>query len=143
MKVRKRPLPLNSLKIDHALAIGDVWLTLVRTGKLQYFKYEPIDPFTTGGRQKVYAPDAFFIYKNKPYLLELQLSPLSTIRWGEKWAVATSFFDEGHYKKATWQVIPNHILHPAIIVLSNQSPDVIQGGSLLNLSIIKEAKALI
>lgn len=140
--MRKRPLPLNSLKIEHSLAIADVWLTLVKTGNLQYFKYEPIDPFTTAGRQKVYAPDSFFIYKNKAYVLEVQLSPLSTIRWGEKWAIATAFFDEGHYKKATWQVVKGHLIRPEILVISQQSDDVIQGGSRLNISIYRDIKDL-
>lgn len=133
-------MPLNSMKIDHALAIGDVWLDMVLGGGLKYFVYEPKDEFNPGTGRRVYCPDAFFIHGGTAYLLEVQRSPLSTKRWAEKWAVASQYFDGGYYKSASWQVAQGRIIKPSIVVLSTQSPQVITAGTGLSLILAKDIK---
>jgi hypothetical protein len=128
-------LPFNSPKVEHVLAIGDLFQELLSSGRLKYFAYEPKDEFNVG-RKMTYAPDAFFaLDRGGSYLLELQRSNLSTNRWALKWAIASAFFDGNFYKSASWQVAGKIILKPKILVITKQSQEVVRAGSSLPLLI--------
>lgn len=141
----KKPLPFNTPKIEHVLAVGDLYQALQESGRLSYWKYEPKDIFRAG-REMVYAPDAFFVLKSDgghaPYLLEVQTSNISTSRWADKWAVASLFFDGDHHKKASWQVFQTPI-KPKIIVITGSHPDTVTAGSSLPLLIMKNFSPLL
>lgn len=140
----RAPLPFQSPKVEHALAIGEIFQALLDTGRLAYFHYEPKDEFMAG-RVMVYAPDAFFILRDPyvSYLVEMQRTPLSTNRWAAKWAVASAFFDGRHYERASWQVGEKRILRPKILAVTSQSADVVKAGSGLPIMITKDIGAIL
>lgn len=135
-KITRPPVPLSSGKIDHVLAIGDAYLDLIETGKLlpHRWLYELREPM---GKRK-YCADAFFVHDGKPYLLEVQRSPISSKRWAEKWAIASEFFDNDHLTKASFQFWKPRIVKPRIMVLSAQEPDTIRAGTRLDLLILNK-----
>lgn len=114
-------MPLTSSKIEHTLAIGDFYLYL--NNDLQNFIVEPQEKFSYHDKEMTYYPDAFFIYQNKAYLLEVQLHPLSSDRWSDKWQVANKFFESGAFKKASWINNPTRIFKPRIVVYSPRQYD--------------------
>lgn len=135
MGIKRGPFFLGSNKIEHLLAIGDVWFER----RPPIFLVELREQFGA----KKYCPDAFFVHRGRAYLLELQLYPLSTAKWAEKWAIATEYFDGGHHRKASWQLWPGKVIRPNILVLSQQGVDVIRGGSNLPIRIIRDIKELV
>lgn len=93
MDVKKPPVPLSERKVEHYLAIASVYLHLQFSPLLQFFEVEPRFPFVSrANEEKVYAPDAIFIWKDEVYALEVQRSPLSSKGWAEKWKVAEGFY---------------------------------------------------
>lgn len=147
MGIVKNPIPFSSNKINHYLGLVDVWQELNRIGTLKHWQVELREKFNAGSKPKLYAPDAFFIIQLQhgtfAYLLELQQSPLTTLRWGEKWAVTSAFMESAEFKTATFQIIPGKIIKPRLLVLSSQQHDTIQGGSKLQLLIGKNIRELL
>lgn len=135
--VNRKPLPLNATVLTHALAIGNVYLELKRTGGLLHFETELREEYTVGGKVKKYCPDAFFIYKKKPYLLEVQLTPLSSDRWAKKWETANEFFS-GPHLKASWQKYSKNPFRPEMVVLTKQNTEIVKAGSRIPLIIVQE-----
>lgn len=142
--ITRPPVPLTSNKVEHYLAIADTYLELQKLGMVKRWRVELREEFSIGNRKKLYCPDAFFILqvggKAVPVLLEVQRSPLTSTRWGEKWAVASAFMDSPDYPKASFQFIENKIIKPRIVVVSTQQPETVQGGSRLPLIIVKDIK---
>lgn len=134
---KQKPVSFTSGKLGHYLALTDVYQSLSRMGTLSRWMLELREPFEIGNRAYTYCPDAFFVFQNeqgkKAFLLEVQTSPITSTRWGEKWAIASSFFESPVYKTASFQYVPNKIIRPRIVVISNQQPDTVQGGSKLTL----------
>ena len=126
------PIPLTGFKVEHHLAITSCYVALVQTGKCTKFVPELREKY---GDNKTYAPDAFFVYDKKAYLLEVQRSPLSVERWAKKWAVASDFFDGNHHTKASFQYWAGKIIRPTIVVITSQPAENVQAGSRLPLSI--------
>lgn len=131
MGIEQKPPALAGLKVDHHLAIADCYLKLSRAGTLKYWTHECREQFG----KKVYAPDAFFVWEGKPFLLEVQRSPLSSARWGEKWAMAAEYFDGGHYRKSSWQFWKPKIIRPNLLCLSDQNPSIILAGTALQIHV--------
>lgn len=123
------PVALNSNKVNHYLAIASVYQELKRLGEVSEWRVELREKFG----KDVYAPDAFFVLKTqkgtKAFLLEVQSSPMTTKRWGEKWAIASRFFDENHYRSASFQFMEGKSFRPHVVVVSSQQPETVQGES--------------
>jgi len=147
--LQRSPVPLNSNKIDHYLSLTDIWQQLTTAGKLIRWRVELREPF---GDKKKYCADAFAAYRSSSgtalYMIESQLSPLTTKRWSEKWALASAFMDSDAFKTASFQdlktskgeaitIKPQQI---KILVLSNQQPDTIGAGTRLPLIIARDIK---
>ena len=128
----KPPAPLTGFKVEHHLSITSCYVSLVQSGKCTKFVPELREKY---GDNKIYAPDAFFVYDKKAYLLEVQRSPLSVERWAKKWAVASDFFDGNHHTKASFQYWAGKIIRPTIVVITSQPAENVQAGSRLPLSI--------
>ena len=136
----RNAIPFQSNKVDHLLSIGNVFFHLHHKGGLKSFRTELREPFysTHTSSIKKYCPDAFFHYRNELYLLEVQLTPLSTRKWRKKWELAEEFFYEGHYQKVTWHPFEKEYI-PTIVVISSQSEHVVKAGTELPVSIIRNA----
>jgi hypothetical protein len=137
--VTRRPVPLSK-RLDHWLAIGDVYCTLKQSGGLRYFIPELREPIP--GTRKVYCGDAFVEWREKRFLLEVQMSPLSTDRWKEKWMVLTEWARRGGLRQASFQRFYKETITPAIVVVTQQSKEVVSGGMDLPLKIVRDIKEL-
>lgn len=131
LKKRGRPLTLKDL--DHTLAIGDMYIQLFLNGRLDYFIAEPREDVFLRGTDAKFMPDAFFVYDKKPYLLEIQRSPLSKIKWSIKWEYVQAFLQNGMEGSS----FAKHLTRePEIVVLSNQKfEDVMFGKNELNVQL--------
>lgn len=142
--ITKPPIYLHSPKVEHILGVASIYIDLMLSGRLAYFKYEPQDKFYCG-KELVYAPDAFFILKEPyaSYVLEYQRSPLSSNRWAAKWAIASAFMDGGYYEKASWQVKKGFVIKPKIVVVSGQQVETVRAESSLPLVVVKDFKDIL
>jgi hypothetical protein len=144
MEVEEKAKPFNVREVDHILGIGNCFLHLSFTGQLQYFETELREVYTANGKKKKFCPDAFFIYKGKPYLLEYQSSPITSTRWGEKWAVYSEYFEDGHFHNASWQRFgKSKQIKPMIIVISTQQKQTILSGSKNTINILSNIEMLL
>lgn len=140
--ITRQPVSFTSNKVGHYLAIASVYQDLKRIGELKRWAVELRETF---GTQK-YCPDIFTVVVRggvaKAFLIEVQESPLTSTRWGEKWAVASAFFDSEELKTASFQVVPGKIIRPQIVALSSQQPETVQGASRLPIIIAKDIKSV-
>jgi hypothetical protein len=146
MKVSYPPISPKGHKLTHFLSITDAYFGFLKVGNVKRWFLEPREKFMSGSKSYTYAPDAYlFLEKDgkiKPYIVEVQLSPLTSKRWAEKWAVAAQFFDSGAYKKAGFQIMKVEI-KPQIIVITNQPEETVRTGvGSLPLSVIRSASDL-
>lgn len=128
----RQPVPFQTMKINHILAVGQIFMTLYTSGRLQYWQYEP--------SHADYYPDAFYLLGGKAFLLEVQRSPISSARWAKKWAQAARYFDSGTYVTAPWQVVRGATLTPRIVVVTSQMADTVAAGCELPIKIMEEFK---
>ena len=137
----RSPVAFSSNKVGHYLAIASVYQDLKRIGELKRWNVELREKF---GTQK-YCPDIFAVVVRggaaKAFLIEVQESPLTSTRWGEKWAVASAFFNSEEFKTASFQVVAGKIIQPQIVALSSQQPETVQSSTRLPLIIAKDIKS--
>jgi len=135
MEVDRHPMVMTLQNINHMLKIGDVYFTLENADNLQCFYAEPRLPFVNDVEvERTYCPDAFFVFNQQPYFLEVQLSPMSKAGWTFKWEVAEQYVQSG----AIWtSPLANWLTHsfPPILVLSSQKEATINQSSNLILHI--------
>lgn len=79
---------------EHWLAIGDVWSHLVFNG------LRPTKWFTEG--KQIGRFDVFAEIRGKPYLMEVQLSPLSDREWKTKWNKRIEWLRTEPWRDAKW-----------------------------------------
>lgn len=136
--IKKRAIPFTSRKLEHQLKITDCFLQLWMSGDLKFFEAEFRREYFSEGAEKKYAPDAIFFKNNQSYILEVQKSPLSQIRWMEKWKVAESFFEtHPEFKLGDYT-----IRSPKILVLSNQRKDIVKAKTKLDLVIFDKTEKI-
>jgi hypothetical protein len=115
--------------MTHWLTISDVYLALNATGLLKYFECELRIPYKQLGKEYVYAPDCFFIWNKRAYLMEVQLKALSRKEWAEKWKRWNEYFGGGHYTQAPWQRFKQGGgLVPHMVSLSQQDAEIVRCG---------------
>lgn len=134
--ITKRSVPFNISIIDHILDVGNVYVELVKNGELEYFEYELREGFIgKNGKEKKYCPDGFFIYNDEPFFLELQRSPISSLKWKEKWKYGDDFLNNNHYLNYFDKLshLPYFRLYmpkkPAILTISTQRKEIVLNGA--------------
>jgi hypothetical protein len=143
--VKRSPISFRSRRLQHQLKITDVFLSLWLTQNLRTFTCELREEFEYKNKEEngeitiaKYCPDAFFVYDNTPYFLEVQRSPLSSRRWQKKWDVAEAYFSSGERKIGQYL-----IQKPRILVISTQNPAIVKGDGNLPLAIYSCSKQLV
>lgn len=117
------------MKIRHWLTIGDVYLTLASTGKKLYFETELRETFKQGAKEAVFAPDVFFIFGGRAYLMEVQLKRMSKKEWSVKWSRWNEYFGGGNYRQASWQRFKKDgNLIPFMLAISKQGSEMVSEG---------------
>lgn len=86
----------DSNKIDHYLAIADVYATLRSTGKLRRFDVEP--RYDADVR-----PDIFVIFKGAPFFIEVQQSQYSSRQFAQKLARYEDLRSSAEWRGWSWQ----------------------------------------
>lgn len=106
-------------RINHALAVGEIYFTLQPTK----WMYEPKESFEYGGQNYVLAPDFIMGFNGKLYAGELQLEPLSAKRWAKKWEPWNLFFStKPLFSKAQYQsLVKKPPSLPRFIAITKQS----------------------
>lgn len=117
MKVSKKPVPFTSRKVEHHLAVCHVLLQLRKRGKVSAFEHEPRERYGAPTGSRMYCPDAYFIFNNRAYLLEVQLSAMSSTQWAHKWSSAQKALE-----RVKWEREPTKI-----VVLSKQQRETVGG----------------
>lgn len=79
---------------EHWLAIGDSWCELVENG------LRPRIWFTEG--KDIGRFDVFTMIQNKPFMMEIQLSDLSSKEWKEKWRRRIHWMQQKRWKEDEW-----------------------------------------
>lgn len=142
--VTRQPVALNSPKVNHYLAIATLYQDIQEIGKVYHWTVELREPFQIGSKKLTYCPDAYCWLKTPKgthaYFIEVQQSPITSNRWGEKWAMATSFMESDAFPVASFQTVEGRVIRPRILVISKQQPETIQGGSRLPLIITPDIK---
>lgn len=94
---------------EHWLTIGDVWMHLVFNG------LRPTKWFTEG--KQIGRFDVFAEIRGRPYVMEIQLTPLSEREWKSKWNKRIEWMKTEPWKGATW--FSN--AKPTMILVTTQS----------------------
>lgn len=140
--------PLTSRKLEHWLALADMWVTLRAAGELLRWRVELREVYGGG----VYCPDAFYALRmpggTQLRFLEVQLTEQTSDRWARKWAVASGFFDSPAFAKGSFQTFLGRDNKPVtikadqvkIVVVSKQQPDTITAGTRLPLILSRDVK---
>lgn len=142
MEVTKQPIRMNTSNLNHYLAIGDFYLYLKQNGNLIAFETELRERFAVGTKEKLYCPDAFFIWNGKIYVLEVQITPTSKDRWSKKHEIRNLFFDpiRNYYHAASFQKYARNdkLIKPLMVIWSKSKESNVSHGSKERLIIFKE-----
>lgn len=88
----------QSQKIDHFLAIVQIYRDLRRSGKLRQFDVEP-----KYGKKGTVEPDIFAIWNGSPWFIEVQRSIYGEKTMQAKLKRYEQFHREGKWRRFTWQ----------------------------------------
>jgi len=140
--VEKRAVPFTVRNMAHHLALADCYLDLREMGG-NWIEGELREEFTNRlEKKRKYCPDAFFVYRNQPYFLELQRSYLSRMNWSEKWKIANEFFHEGHHLSCSVAKFLQEKSAIPIVVVTDQKENVAETGARVPLIVLKSFKDL-
>jgi|GEM_PF-6450001 len=121
-KIEGKAHPFSTNKIEHILALGDAYQALEPF--LVEWKVEPRYQIEEG---LTVAPDAFMIVRKADgkrylFLLEIQLSPLSSQRWASKWENRRRLYENKRYTE--FFPVP-----PAMLLLCRQPKETVLIGA--------------
>lgn len=105
---------LGTRKDAHRCAITDwyVTLALIEPPLVWQTEYrEAIDD------ARIFSPDVFLVWRNRAYFAEIQRSPLTTLRWREKWRMYHAYY-EG-IERRTFQRLSQPV-RPDVVIVSTQ-----------------------
>ncbi|MED4787472.1 hypothetical protein P9429_11310 [Bacillus atrophaeus] len=102
----------NSAKIDHFLAIGNVYKEM-RGQSLESFLVEP-----KYGEKGTVEPDIFALYRRTPFFIEVQRSVYSEKQMREKLDRYDALFQSGIIALESWQN-PEQVMFPHVLILSD------------------------
>lgn len=105
----------------HMLAVGNLYFTT----RPKVWMYEPAEKFG-----KLYwKPDCVLSFQKRLYVAEVQLSPLSSKEWAQKWNIFNLYFNEGHFKEAKFQQFAKTPpILPEFIAITTQNPETVKSG---------------
>ncbi len=107
---KENPIKETSQKIPHHLEIFNVYKTLKH-----YTKPFEVEPKL--GAKGTVEPDAFMIYKNTPFFVEVQLTQYSKSIMNEKIKRYEAYFHSNEWVSLSWQ--PSTPFFPEIVIFSD------------------------
>jgi hypothetical protein len=145
MGVEEKAKPFNTPTIDHILGIGNILFDLMEMGEVIDFSLELREPFQYMGKDHKFCADAFFALNNRAYLLEYQRTPLTSLRWAEKWEIYNRFLGSTAFHKACWNryAQKGQYILPLTVVVTNQQPDTVKTGCRVPIKVIRDIKELV
>lgn len=106
----------QSQKIDHYLAIVQVYQQLCKQGALKRFDVEP-----KYGSKGTVEPDIFCIYRGSPFFIEVQRSIYADKYMTQKLKRYEQFKREGKWRRFDWQ--PQEPIFPHIWIIGDKDYD--------------------
>ncbi|WP_096436458.1 replication-relaxation family protein [Alteribacter populi] len=111
--INPAPIKRDSNKIDHYLAIADVYIALKKAGKVREFTVEPrYDDVEV-------RPDIFTVYQGMPLFIEVQKSVYSDRVMAKKFERYQAYYDSEDWRKLDWQPKGNPVF-PYVLLFSTQ-----------------------
>lgn len=119
--------PFNTPTLDHILGIGNILFDLMQMGEVIDFTLELREPFQYMGKDYKFCADAFFALNNRAYLLEYQRSPLTSLKWADKWEIYNRFLGSTAHHKAFWnRYAKGQFVMPTVVVVTTQQQDTVK-----------------
>lgn len=112
----------DSNKIDHFLAITNVYIELMKRGKVKIFEVEP------RYAEADVRPDIFTIFKGAPLYIEVQNSVYSSRVMQKKIDLYREYYNSGEYKSLSWQPKSKEAIFPYILLISQTKYNVKANG---------------
>ncbi|WP_019244549.1 MULTISPECIES: replication-relaxation family protein [Bacillus] len=106
------PIKKDSAKIPHFLAIAQFYISLLKVQPPKEFIVEP-----KYGKSYM-EPDAFMIWKNAPFFLEIQRSIYSKKVMDAKFERYMSYYMNGEWKNEAWQPKERKVF-PRVLIITD------------------------
>lgn len=143
------PYP-STRKLEHWLALADAYLKLRRTGVMKLFVPEIRETFTVNEKEYTYSPDALLVFNNRVFVLEIQLSPLPSRRWAQKWEIHKKFYDGNFHHGANFQNYRSDTMKQAgiymkpetVVLAERQEKETIQADHTFPVTVIRNIEDL-
>jgi hypothetical protein len=119
--MKARIPPANSARIEHWLAIGDLYLALGRFGASG--KFYPPDKFLSEPEHSSWS-DVVCSFGDQMWAIEIQRSALTEKQWRQKWHQKITYYQHQGYRSASW--FDGRIPQPALILLTGQQHSTVQ-----------------
>lgn len=107
----ERKVKSDSQKIGHFLSISKFYRDIFRIEKPRFFSVEP----KLGGKGMP-EPDAFMIWKNTPFYVEIQRSKYTKPQMQEKMNRYEKYYLSGDWQNEAWQIPQKKIFPPVWII---------------------------
>lgn len=114
------PIKKDSNKIDHFLALSDVYIRLLQHGNVKVFEVEKRYPDAD------VRPDIFTIFKGTPLYIEVQNTAYSNKVMQKKIDLYNEFYDSGKWKELWWQK-QDRKYFPYLVLISGTKYDLDTG----------------
>jgi hypothetical protein len=137
--VKRRPVPFT-VQMEHWLALADVYVTLKLAGGLRYFVPELREKIP--GTDRMYCGDAYVHFRDMQLLLEVQRTSKSKEDWREKWERLIEWDRKGGVKQASFQRFYPEPIRPSVVVVTSQTYDVVSGGLIVPVTIVRDISEL-
>ncbi|MCY0892340.1 MAG: replication-relaxation family protein [Acidibacillus sp.] len=131
MGIGQKGIPFNTAKTAHWLAIADLYIRLRKIERPLFFIPEYREVIEN---KRIFSPDAWLVWRKRPFFVEVQLTVMPSMRWKDKWKSYELFYLRLD-KRAFQPKPPARPVKPQILVVSRQRDSTI--GSPRGIEIIR------
>ncbi len=115
--IEQRGIPFNTIKTVHWQSITDLYIRLSNIERPLFFipEYrEVID------NKRTFSPDAWLVWRKRPFFAEVQLTAMPSTRWKDKWNSYELFYSNLN-KRAFQPKPPARPVKPQVLVVTRQT----------------------
>lgn len=117
------PTPFESLKVNHWLGLGSIYLDMLAVEPPVLFETEIRDQCTYYGKTYRVSPDIFAVWKGRALFIEYQRSRLSRANWRRKWEPLFAYYSSGQFLKGEWQLAKP--VKPRLVAVTEQPSETV------------------
>ncbi len=119
--IEKKAVPFHTAKINHWLAITDLYIEISKVEKPLIFIPEYREVIEN---KKIFSPDVWMVWRKKPYFVEVQRTPIRSKAWQEKWRIYEHVYSRLS-ERAFQPKPPAKPVKPKILVVTKQQKETI------------------